>query len=320
MRPIGRARRLVVLFPTFAIAVVALGAACGTEEDERIVFQSVGGFQRGLYTMQPDGSGPVPLTSGAAVNWTPALSPDGTRIAWSRMRPRQNPHTDIYVMTLDAGEPVQVTSDETWENFAAWSPDGRRIVFQAGTLESIPTPTDGTARLYVINVDGSGRARLTTNEAAETTPSWSPDGKRIAFASNASGNWDIYVVGIDGTDQRRLTISPSEDVLPEWSADGSRIAFVSDRGNSREIYSIRLDGSEPERLTTASTVHPFSKMSWSPDGLSIAYSSIRNEDADIFAFSLRDGKETRLTDAVAADMSPSWGPSLRRRTSEALPP
>ena len=153
----------------------------------------------------------------------------------------------------------------------------------------------------------------TGDDAAETTPSWSSDGARIAFASNLFGGWDIHVIDIDGTDQKRLTTSAADDLLPAWSPDGSRIAFVSNRDGSSEIYVVRLDGSQPERLTTDSRVNEISGVSWSPDGLSIAFAATRDADTDIFVFSLRDGKESQITTASGADLWPSWGPTGRNR-------
>ena len=301
----------IVLASTAAVMLAVAAAAC-TAGDERIVFQSFRDRTRSIYVMGPDGFDQKPLTRGATADWTPAMSPDGTRIAWASAGVGQA-DSDIYVMASDGADQRQLTTGESQDAFPSWSPDGIRIAYHAGETGFVPSPRNRTARIYLIEADGSSRARLTDNDAAETTPSWSPDGARIAFASNLFGGWDIHVIDIDGTDQERLTTSAADDLLPAWSPDGSRIAFVSNRDGSSEIYVVRLDGSQPERLTTDSRVNEISGVSWSPDGLSIAFAATRDADTDIFVFSLRDGKESQITTASGADLWPSWGPTGRSR-------
>jgi Tol biopolymer transport system component len=93
-----------------------------------------------------------------------------------------------------------------------------------------------------MNADGSGLRRLTRNPAVDADPTWSPDGRRIAFESKRGGNFDIYVMNADGSGQRRLTQSGGD---PAWSPDGRRIAFVGDSG----IYVMHADGSGLRSLT-----------------------------------------------------------------------
>ena len=82
--------------------------------------------------------------------------------------------------------------------------------------------------------------RLTYDAKRDQSPAWSPDGRRIAFASNG----DIYVMDADGGNQRRLTTGGVNDGVPSWSPDGCRIAFASERTKILGIYVMNIDGSE----------------------------------------------------------------------------
>lgn len=83
----------------------------------------------------------------------------------------------------------------------------------------------------------------------ELGPSWSPDGTRVAFASNEHGNYDIYVQNADGGDRTNLTNSPEESSQPIWSPDGSRIAYVSKGQRGFDIHVVRPDGSAHSNLS-----------------------------------------------------------------------
>jgi Tol biopolymer transport system component len=99
-----------------------------------------------------------------------------------------------------------------------------------------------SGEIYVINADGSGQRRLTRNRAKDIAPVGSPDGRRIAFASDRDGNFELYVMAANGSRPRRLTWNAGVDADPTWSPDGRRIAFESKRGESSEIYVMNADG------------------------------------------------------------------------------
>src|SRR5262245_2044916 len=88
--------------------------------------------------------------------------------------------------------------------------------------------------------------------------SFSPDGKTVAYQSNATGNWDIYLMNLDGTGVRPIVSSSAADITPVFSPDGRHIAFCSERDGNRNVYVCDADGSNQKRLTDdpGNDLHP----------------------------------------------------------------
>ncbi len=166
--------------------------------------------------------------------------------------------------------------------------------------------------IWLMNYDGSGRFQLTDDPDDDTSPTWSPDGLKVAFVSYRDGNAEIYVVETAGGEAVNLTQNPAKDWTPAWSPDGEWIAFASLRDSLYwELYLMRPDGSDVTRLTwwdDASDLRP----SWAPDGKRLAFASKRDGNWELYVVN-RDGSGlTRLTDHPADDTSPAWSPDGTR--------
>src|SRR5215218_938237 len=126
--------------------------------------------------------------------------------------------------------------------------DGR-IVFVSTRDGNGDNYITGEGEIYVMNADGTNQTRLTFNAADDGDPTWSPDGQKIAFASDRDGDLDIYTMNADGTGTTQLTNAPAADFSPAWSPDGTRIAFVRIVNGAGEIGVMNANGTGHVNIT-----------------------------------------------------------------------
>jgi dipeptidyl aminopeptidase/acylaminoacyl peptidase len=236
-----------------------------------------------LYMTSWDGRRTVRLTSSPRTEHTPRFSPDGTWIAFLSKRDYKDGTNQLWLMSREGGEAERITDLKGGVSDFAWSPDGRRVVLaadepdpdEAEDEEEKGDKEDGEAdtrkpividryqfkedeeeylrgvrtHLYVLDVATRKTGPLTSGAYDEQLPSWSPDGKHLAFVTKRGqdpdrhDNWDVYVMEAKpGATARQVTTfdgadgDPSwEAGSPAWSPDGSTIAYLQG-GPQKLIY------------------------------------------------------------------------------------
>lgn len=155
---------------------------------------------------------------------------------------------------------------------------------------------------------------LTDDPADDRDPAWSPDGHRLAFASDRDGGWDLYVLDVALGTVTHLTRDPAYEAAPTWSPDGLWLAYEAYYGGQLDIYIIRADGSEGPYPVTQSPTPEYAP-SWrhDADGRQLAYVSLRDGQQDIYVISLDDPSEagaTNVTRSPSTDEAhPAWSPT-----------
>ena len=163
-----------------------------------------------------------------------------------------------------------------------------------------------TTSIYKMKAGGSEPERLTDEMSAFDNPTWSPDGKKIAYV----GEQDIFTMSSDGYSKRKLII---DGFFPQWSPDSKKIIFIKEAPNyDNNLFVVNSDGG---RITHLVKEH-VTQMEWSPDGKKIVFTKGRtgpNEQAVIFTIKSDGSDETALPSGESGDAnSPSWSPDGKK--------
>jgi TolB protein len=242
----------VTLIPT----VVKTDAEAGPLGQGLMVLSLKEGGYAHLFAYQPQS---LPLTRLTNHPWddiTPALSPDGHRIAYSS---RQNGYWNLYLLDLTSGQQTRLTDDPDYESSPSWSPDGKWLVFE--------TYKDNDWGISILSLDDISQPAklLTSDPALDESPVWSPQGRLIAFVSTRSGQSEIWEADLDKIEDRFVEVSntpTSVKAHPAWSPDGTQLAWASTSNGISNIYIWdRMQPDVPPRLV-GNGDWPV----WSPDG------------------------------------------------------
>ena len=240
----------------------------GSPDGRRIAFTSRRALTPDLYVMDSDGTNVIRLTGDNFGEGRPSWTPDGTKIAFSSFRWVVG-NREIYVMDADGNNPINLTKHEMQDIDPAWSPDGRKIAFVSFRDGGLNDPF----HIFVMNADGKGRHNLTGDtvlaKARSSNPTWSPDGRKIAFESQRFfEGFDIYVITAEGKNLKQLTLEGTNR-MPAFSPDGRKIAFASSRDGDFNIYLMDTHGMNVVKLTRTPPGVENMSPSWLPSPLAV---------------------------------------------------
>lgn len=214
---------------------------------------------------------------------------------------------EIFQVDRDGANPIQLTRYGSLTLSPTVAPDGRLayVTYKGGYPEIWGQKKPGSTheRLYPTAATGT--------QGSCYSPTWSPDGKRLAFTqSDRRGNSDIVVLDAQTGRVRKLTDGGFINTEPSWNPAGTQIAFTSDREGAPQVYLMEEDGSNVRRLTSEGSYN--ASPAWSPNGAMIAYVSRFEGKFDLFVYKLGEGKAYQITTGVASSESPAWSPDERR--------
>ena len=266
---------------------------------------------KNLFIMDYDGRRLKQVTSYKTIMVSPAWSPDGRYIAYTRYALTRysgkgrliNPNLYLYDVKRDREKTI---SDLQGQNSGAtWSPDGKQIAFTSSK--------DGNPNIYIYNMDEGTILPLVQNLGMDVEPSFSPDGKSLVFSSSRTGNPELYRMELATQKQTRITFSRYYNSSPAWSPASDRIAFAGlDNPFGKrayfDIFLVSPTGDSLERLTIDSGNNE--DPSWSADGRHIVFTSTRHSGSDIYFINSDGTGEKKLTSGILC-YSPDWSSSLK---------
>jgi TolB protein len=256
-------------------------------------------LQRGrIYRIDADGADLQALTPAGSRAFSSVWAPNGLRIAYTEFHD-QGAH--LYLQDMASGGRRRVGTTDRGLNYTpVFSPDGGTLVFS----RSDESGTD----LFAYDVERDCcLQRLTSGRFADNlSPTFSPDGRRVAFVSTRAGLPQIYVMSADGTGQELFApfdygVTGSSNA-PEWSPDGLTLAFHRDVGGSPQIFLMDVQRRVVRQLTSAGRNED---PTWGPDGRHLAFVSNRTGNRQIWIIDLETGRVRQVTRVGEARL-PAW--------------
>lgn len=301
---------------------VSAAFAGSAAQDGRIAFVGNQGGSFQLYTVNPDGSGMVQVTTLPPTlfeTWVPDFSPDGLRLTfcYGTFDNFGNLFTEIYVINVDGTGLKQLTNDGLIDCFPRWSPDGSRIIFgrQSPRTQQLVATT--------MWADGSGKKELSSPVWAIGRSGFTPDGQRILWETQQAGFISVlWIMGADGANQKQLTSAPLKaGEVSAPSPDGKHVAFINNQSTPAEVsnalHVMDIDSGKITQITHPVGVSHDVLPNYSPDGTRIVFASDRmstDGSLDLFIVNADGSGLTRILTGITVGgcpdnncVSPAWG-------------
>lgn len=263
------------------------------------VHQSSNGAPKEVWVMDWDGSNQHPITHYNGLTIQPALSADGSKLAFVSYA-RRTP--GIVVFSVDPLRDLHFYNQMASVNSSpAFTPDGKQIMYSSSA-------GGRCCRLFLANLDGTNFRPITHSTFIDTEPKINPKtGATVVFVSGRSGPQQIYKMNIDGGDIERLSDGTGEASNPAWQPDGEIIAFSWTRGFAAgkfNIFTMDVASKRYNQLThdEGRNENP----SWAPDGAHLAFASTRGGRSQIYTM-LANGAEPQRLTTEGLNFSPVWG-------------
>ena len=258
----------------------------------KIVFVSNKTGFKEIYQSDFDGHGVEQLTNSRSISLTPSLSPDGRYLAYTDFT---SGRPALYIKNL-----VDKKTSAVTKSGVSIAPCWRNNNEVATTLSY-----EGDQEIYLIKPDGSISRRVTFSRGIDVSPTFSPDGSKMAFVSSRNGQPQIFIQDLQSGQARRLSFNGRYNTQPSWSPSGDKIVFSTMEGRGTiDLFVINADGSELRQLTKNSgeNEHP----TWSPNGEMIVFSSTRQGKKKLFVMDANGENQRRLLQGDGEEMQPAW--------------
>jgi TolB protein len=279
----------------FAADILALAGAKPLV-GSKIYFTSTRTGTREIWVMDYDGANQKQVTSLRSIVMNPALSPDGTRLAYSTFTPGPS----IRVLSTQTGRQLPFYNQRASLNATPeFTADGK-ILFAS-------TAGGGGPNIFISNQDGTGLQRVSSGRAVDMQPRVNPKNpNEIAFTSGRGGLPQVYRMNMDGTDITRLSAGDGEAVQPAWSPNGQFLAFSWTRGFAPGTYNVFV--MDVASRTTVQLTHGAGRNEnpvWAPDGRHLVFSSNRAGGTQIWTM-LADGTGLKQLTTMGKNEMPVW--------------
>jgi TolB protein len=319
-----RSRGLLASLAIGAISLIATTApawATFPGQNGRIAFAGDSASDRDIFTIDPGGSGILNVTSGPSAPGAapqPDSSPDGTQIAF---RSGYTAGAEIYTANADGTAFNQLTANSYKDYTPAWSPDGAMIAFASNRNDPDPATCVGLfggciIDIFVMPATGGSPVQVTFGGGTKHVPQFSPDGRSIAFTSDAGGTFAVYSVSLATLTATKLTPDSLRAGPPDYSPDGSKLAFENNfqpcktgtAGCRADIFVMSTGGGPITRITEkfGNSYDP----TWSPQGDRIVFThslGAQFKHQQIYTMNPDGTGITRITHTNDESFGPDWG-------------